>query len=126
MAASFRIEDPTAVARLDMMTAAEIDALPVGVIGLDAAGRITRCNRHEAARTGLCEEAILGRDFQTGLAPWGSDPDFKTLFEEGLAHRQLDVIMGWSFDADRRSHAVLVRLARSQIGDGVWIMIERL
>lgn len=126
MGMPFCIEDPAAVARLDAMTDAEIDALPIGVIGLARDGSVTLFNRHEAALTGLSADHVIGRCFFTHIAPCNEDANFRSLFLEGVDHGVLDVVLGWSFDVQRRAHEVLVRLALSRARAGAWLMIKRL
>ncbi len=50
-------------ARLDKASDAELDALPYGVIGIDAEGKACRYSVFEARMAGLEREQVLGRHF---------------------------------------------------------------
>ncbi len=68
-----------AVAKL---SPAALDALPYGLITLDAAGRVLHYNDTEARLVGLPKERVLGRSFFGEVAPCTRVREFQGRFEE--------------------------------------------
>ena len=68
-----------AVAKL---SPAELDALPYGLITLDAEGRVLHYNDTEARLVGLPRERVLGRNFFRDVAPCTRLRDFEGRFVE--------------------------------------------
>lgn len=71
---------------------AVLDALSMGVVIVDPAGRLVACNRWEAARLGQSEADLLGRDYFRELVP--------ALAREGADERFRDEVVhgGANFD----------------------------
>lgn len=65
---------PDLLAGLEALTTDALDALPFGVIGLDASGRIERYNAYEAALSGLDATRVIGKHFFTAIAPCMNSP----------------------------------------------------
>ena len=61
---------------LDALTAAERDAVEVGLLALDATGTVLACNRAAAALCGSAAEAMIGRNFFRELVPSARVPGF--------------------------------------------------
>lgn len=74
--------DPQAI---DAQSDAEIDALPHGVIALDARGTVLRYNLAEARLARLDRHSVLGRDFFTEVAPCTRTAEFEGVFRELVA-----------------------------------------
>lgn len=67
-------DSPDLLATLEASTPDAIDELPFGVVGLDAAGRIDRYNRHESTLSGMTPERVIGKHFFTAVAPCMNSP----------------------------------------------------
>ena len=68
-----------AVARL---TPEQLDALPYGLITLDAAGRVLHYNDTESRMVGLPKERVIGKRFFGEVAPCARVREFEGRFEE--------------------------------------------
>lgn len=60
---------PFSSTEVDEMTDTELDALPFGVVGLDAEGTILRYNLYESRLARLDRNQVLGREFFGEVAP---------------------------------------------------------
>lgn len=67
------------------LTAEQLDALPYGVIELDADGRVCAYNRAEERLSGLPRERFLGRNFFSEVAPCTRVAEFEGRFRDLLA-----------------------------------------
>jgi photoactive yellow protein len=63
----------------------ELDALPFGIIGLDADGRVARYNVAEARLARLDRSRVVGKSFFTEIARCAAVPTFQGSFERLLA-----------------------------------------
>jgi photoactive yellow protein len=63
----------------------EIDALPFGLIGVDAAGTIEQYNAYESKLSRLAKERVIGRNFFTDVAPCTAVKEFQGRFDRFAA-----------------------------------------
>ncbi|GAC1576077.1 MAG: hypothetical protein NVS3B7_08860 [Candidatus Elarobacter sp.] len=63
----------------------DIDALPFGLIGVDAAGTIEQYNAYESRMARLAKERVIGRNFFTDVAPCTAVKEFQGRFERFAA-----------------------------------------
>jgi photoactive yellow protein len=63
----------------------EIDALPFGLIGVDADGTIEQYNAYESRLSRLSKDRVLGRNFFTEVAPCTAVKEFQGRFERFAA-----------------------------------------
>ena len=90
--------DPDAVLQIaDTLTPAELDALPYGMIQLDAAGRILQYNALESRLAALEQHRQVGRLFFSEVAPCTKVQHFYGRFKEGVLHEHLDVTFDFHF-----------------------------
>ncbi|MEY4766022.1 MAG: hypothetical protein RI907_2695 [Pseudomonadota bacterium] len=64
-----RIDDADLLAQLEAFSPESLDALPFGVIGFDADGRICRYNRYESEAAHFPVNQVLGQHVFEELAP---------------------------------------------------------
>lgn len=64
------------------LSPAELDALPYGLITLDAEGRVLHYNDTESRMVGLPKERVLGRKFFGEVAPCARVREFEGRFQE--------------------------------------------
>ena len=114
-----------AVYRADALSSAELDALPYGMIQLDARGRVLRYSTAETRLSGLAAADVVGRDFFRDVAPCTQVAEFQGRFEEGVRARQLDAVFSFRF-AFRPPRDVRVHLFYSQATRSVWVKVEEL
>ncbi len=91
------------------MTPDELDALPYGMIQLDASGRILKYNAVESRLASLPQAHAIGKQFFTEVAPCTKVQQFYGRFKDGVVRESLDVT---------------VRLFYSRRTRSVWVMIS--
>ncbi len=120
--------DPDAVSALldsvDAMTPAELDALPFGMIQLDASGRILKYNAVESRLASLPQSHAIGKQFFTEIAPCTKVQAFYGRFREGVIRESLDVTFQFHFAFKQSPRDVTVRLFYSKRTRSVWVMIS--
>ena len=109
-----------AIYRADELSSAEIDALPYGMIQLDARGTILRYSSAESRLSGRAAGDCVGRDFFRDVAPCTRVAEYHGRFVEGVRQQQLDAVFTfrYAFDApvDVRVHLFYSKVTRS-----VWV-----
>ena len=108
----------------DSMTPAELDALPYGMIQLDAGGRILRFNAVESRLASLPQQQQIGKNFFTEVAPCTKVQAFYGRFKEGVIHESLDTSFRFHFAFKQNPRDVTVRLFYSRRTRSVWVMIS--
>lgn len=106
----------------DGLTAAELDALPYGMIQLDARGTVLRYSRAESRLSGRAAAACVGRNFFHDIAPCTRVAEFLGRFEAGVAARQLDEVFAFRFPFDP-PRDVRIHLFWSQATRSVWVKV---
>ena len=124
---SLPVADPVAASALlesaDEMTPEELDALPYGMIQLDANGRILKYNAVESRLASLPQAQAIGRQFFTEIAPCTKVQAFYGRFREGVIHESLDATFQFHFAFKQAPRDVTVRLFYSRRTRSVWVMI---
>lgn len=110
-------------APLHEMTAAEIDALPFGVIQLDDEGNVRFYNKTESKVAGQTVENVVGRPFFTEVAPCTNNRILRGRFEEGIAMKNLDSTIDYTFTYRMRPTPVRIRLRRDGPSKTNWLII---
>lgn len=108
------------------LSQAQIDALPFGLIGVDADGRIEQYNAFESNLSRLPKERVIGRNFFTDVAPCTAVKDFQGRFEAFVASgaekaESFDFIFRFSFGQQR----VSITFVRSTKSRRVMIVANR-
>jgi photoactive yellow protein len=119
-----RIDDDTLPARIERLSPQQLDALPFGVVRLDAEGLVTFYSRTEGEQSGFRDRRAIGRQFFTQIAPCLSTPERLRRIEEARRAGTLDVTfeqIGDFDDADRELHVRVFSAA----GGGVWVCLPR-
>lgn len=110
-------------APLHEMTAAEIDALPFGVIQLDDEGTVVFYNQAESKLSGRSVEDSVGHPFFTEVAPCTNNRLLRGRFEDGIAMRNLDCTVDYTFTYRMRPTPVRIRLRRDGPSKTNWLII---
>lgn len=108
----------------DAMTPEELDALPYGMIQLDANGRILKYNAVESRLASLPQAQAVGKQFFTEVAPCTKVQDFYGRFKEGVIRESLDTSFQFHFAFKQQPRDVTVRLFYSRRTRSVWVMIS--
>lgn len=114
---------PETIDRLPTMDRAAIDALEVGVVGVDDKGVILVYNAAESRLSGLDAAAVEGRNFFTQVAPCCNNRLLYGRFKEGVAQDSLALTLPYTFTYKMKPTNVTVQLARTQRTN--WILIAR-
>jgi photoactive yellow protein len=112
----------SAVYSADTLNAAELDALPYGMIQLDARGVILRYSSAETRISGLTAAECVGRSFFDDIAPCTHVADFYGQFLEGVRRQQLDVVFTFRF-AFQPPKDVRVHMFYSKATRSVWVKV---
>jgi len=107
---------------LDAMDGPALDALPFGVIGLDAAGMVGLYSAVEARYAGLTPGSVLGRHFLTAVAPCMNNALVAGRLE---AEAALDVVIDYVLTFRMRPTRVSVRLIKRPGAPRSYILIQR-
>ena len=120
------MHDQELIERVEAMTETEIDALPIGVITLDLAGKIARYNRAEAELARLDQRSQVGRNFFTEVAPCTANAEFQGRFEtlvgKGAGIETFDYTFRFAWGA-QRVHITFIRKAGR---DDIDVLITRM
>lgn len=111
------------LAAADLLPAAELDGLPVGIIQLDGYGRILRFNATEARLAELPQCRQIGRMFFTEVAPCTRVQAFYGRFLDGVRHESLDASFPFHFAFRQHPRDVMVRMYYSRRTRSVWLVI---
>ncbi len=107
---------------LDAMDGAALDALPFGVIGLDAAGIVDLYSAVEARYAGLTPASVMGRHFFTAVAPCMNNALVAGRLD---AEAALDVTIDYVLTFRMRPTRVSVRMIKRPASPRSYILIQR-
>ncbi len=102
----------------------EIDALPFGVIALDADGMVRLYNKTEGRLSGRGDRPTVGRKFFVDIAPCMDNGYFKGRIEKALRAGKLDISFSFIGDFADRDRELWVRVQAAKDG-GMWIFHDR-
>jgi photoactive yellow protein len=124
----FQIQGQDAAQYLDMMTDAQLDQVPFGLIKLDPNAKIMRYNRVEGEITGRDPKYVIGRNFFLDLAACGVGPMFWGRFKQGIMKPSYDEIFPYVYYHEMPETAMLVRMTLSRVvGErAMWVMARRI
>ena len=108
----------------DAMSPNELDALPYGMIQLDASGRILKYNAVESRLASLPQAHAIGKQFFTEIAPCTKVQEFYGRFKDGVVRESLDTSFQFHFAFKQAPRDVTVRLFYSRRTRSVWVMIS--
>ena len=109
---------------IDSMSQQALDALPHGVIELDAHGTILKYNSYEANLAGLSREKVLGKNFFKQVAPCTDVQEFYGRFREGVAAGKLHCKFRYHFSFKCNPIDVTVTLFYSDRNQSVWVFVQ--
>jgi len=106
------------------MNPEQLDALPFGVIRLDATGKVLTFNSSEAKLTGRDPKRVIGKNFFTQVAPCTNVKAFAGRFREGMAKKEMHIIFPYRFDFEMAPRDVSVTLFYSAQNDSAWVFVR--
>jgi photoactive yellow protein len=109
---------------IDSMSQLELDALPQGVIELDARGTVLKYNTYEAQLASLNREKVIGKNFFKQVAPCTDVQEFYGRFRDGVAAGKLHCKFRYHFSFKRNPIDVTVTLFYSDRNQTVWVFVQ--
>lgn len=100
-----------------------LDALDVGVIALDNAGKVLAYNTFEQRLAGLCAGDVIGRDFFVEVAPCTNNFMVRERFVDAWQSKTpLDEVIRYTFTYRMKPTRVRLRLlVHEQVG---WLVVQ--
>ena len=113
-------------AELDRCSNEELDALDFGVIGIDAAGVVTRYNSFESKSAGLSPQRVLGQPLFTVVAPCMNNFMVAQRFDDALASSSaLDATVDYVLTLRMRPVKVKLRLLALPGAETRYVLVQR-
>ena len=106
---------------LDRLSDEELDAIPYGVIQLNAQGVVLSINRVEADGLGWAQVRPVGRDYFSDLAPSAFVAEVFGRYVEAFSSRHLDETFRFTFSHVALPRTVMMRMYYSARMGTVWI-----
>lgn len=106
------------------LTAGQLDALPFGVIGFDAAGRVVHYNRTEAQAAAFDAAQVIGQHVFIELAPCMNNYLVAGRFEDPAAPA-LDEVLPWVLTFRMRPTPVRLRLLARPDAGTRYLLVQR-
>lgn len=104
----------------------ELDALPYGLVVLDATGNVLFYNETESALTGFARERVIGKNFFGEVAPCTRVKEFKGRFEQFVAGELGRVtFFDFAFHFERGTQNVLIGLSHGRKRGHINVMMVR-
>lgn len=111
--------------RAESLSDPELNALPYGMIQLDASGRILKFNQTEADLARIHRERQLGKNFFDDVAPCTKVKEFYGRFVDGVRRRKLYETFGYVFKFAHGWRNVAITLMYSDRTDSVWVLVSQ-
>jgi len=116
----------TVLEQADVLTPAELDNLPVGMIQLDRDGTVLKFNQTESELARVAAADAVGKSFFDEVAPCTKVQKFYGQFLEGVEKRQLQTVFDYVFRfRDGRQKNVVISMFYSTTTETVWVCVER-
>jgi photoactive yellow protein len=112
------------LARVDGLTAGELDALPFGAIQLDRDGTILQFNEYEANLSNRRAPETVGRNFFRDVAPCTNVREFYGVFRDGVERGELQATFDYRFAFKQAPRNVRVTLFYSVPTATVWVFVQ--
>lgn len=98
---------------------ADLDALPFGVVEMDAELHVLRYNRTESEKAGLAPDRVIGRHFFREVAPCANNPQVAGRFDG----TPMDHVMPYTFAFRLRAVPVTLRLICAPEHGRNWLVV---
>ncbi|MDX7950268.1 hypothetical protein P7D22_03625 [Lichenihabitans sp. Uapishka_5] len=110
------------IQRLDALRSDEMDALPFGVVGLDAAGLVEVYNSTESKLAGIPQSIVIGWEYFAETAQCMNNFMVAQRFED---EAEIDDIINYVLTLRMRPTPVRLRLLKSASISRRYLLIER-
>jgi len=109
---------------LDRLSDEELDAIPYGVVQLNASGLVLSYNRAEADNAGSIPRPI-GRNFFLEVYSSANVPELWNRFRQAVMDRRFDETFQYTFSCGPVPRPVLVRMYYSVRTKSVWLFVAK-
>jgi photoactive yellow protein len=110
--------------QIEALSDEDRDALPYGVIRLDARGIVQSYSATEAQRSGRKKRPAVGLDFFKEVAPCMASAEMRGRVEAAAARGTVDIEIGWTGDFDDPERDIRIRVMSASDG-GLWLFMNR-
>ncbi len=107
---------------LDRLSPAEVDALPFGVVGMDAGGTVAVYNATESSMAGIARESVMGTHFMSEIGQCMNNFMVAQRFEDEV---ELDTELDYVLTLRMRPTPVRLRLLKTLTIARHYILIRR-
>ncbi|GAC1657453.1 MAG: hypothetical protein NVS9B15_18800 [Acidobacteriaceae bacterium] len=101
----------------------DFDALPFGVIRINAAGEILQYNAFEAKLSGLSPVSVIGKNFFQDVAPCTDVQDFRGRFESAITEPLLNLQFAFTFPFSSGERRVFIHILAAP-ESSFWIFVS--
>ena len=119
------LDAPDLVARVEQLSTDALDALPFGVIRLNAEGTVEYFSKTEAAQSGYRIDRAYGQRFFSAVAPCLGTPALMDRIERARRAGTLDISLEHVGDFSDAERVMQVRICSAK-GGGLWVFLQRL
>lgn len=110
--------------KLPNLSAAELDALSIGVVKVDDKGTIQMYNKEEGRIGNVNPASVIGKNFFTQVAPCTNNRLFFGKFKEGVASGNLSFAMPYTFTYKIKPTNVMIQMYRDNGTNTNWIIVK--
>ena len=114
--------DPNLFDWLSTATAAEIDKLPFGVVGMTLDGTVDVYNVEEGKLASLTPSRVIGRNFFTSVAPCTNN---FMVAERYATEPDMDVVIDYVFTLRMAPKKVHLRMIKRSDSQQMYLVVER-
>jgi len=111
--------------KLPSLSAAELDALSIGVVKVDDIGTIQMYNKEEGRIGNVNPSSVIGKNFFTQVAPCTNNRLFFGKFKDGVASNSLSFSMPYTFTYKIKPTNVLIQMYRDHDTSSNWIIVKQ-
>lgn len=111
--------------KLPSLSAAELDALSIGVVKVDDKGTIQMYNKEEGRIGNVNPASVIGKNFFTQVAPCTNNRLFFGKFKEGVAKGSMSFSMPYTFTYKIKPTNVLIQMYRDTATNTNWIIVKQ-
>jgi photoactive yellow protein len=119
------IVNESVLKKLPSLSAAELDALSIGVVKVDDQGVIQMYNKEEGRIGNVNPASVIGKNFFTQVAPCTNNRLFFGKFKEGVSKGQLSFSMPYTFTYKIKPTNVMIQMYRDPDTSSNWVLVKQ-
>lgn len=119
------IVNESVLQKLPSLSAAELDALSIGVVKVDDQGVIQMYNKEEGRIGNVNPASVIGKNFFTQVAPCTNNRLFFGKFKEGVSKGSLAFSMPYTFTYKIKPTNVMIQMYRDPNTSSNWVLVKQ-